>query len=159
MQEWKMQELKDMESRPCINFWRSKLESGCVWLPTVNSRQLVSSPTELTGLVPGVGVIHFDVESDSESPGLKTPSLYSLVVFKLLFLSSFTDGLSSLCSSRIHRVRSVQAFERCSWAANEYAHQSNYSCYPRYYVNYAHGCQLKELYKENTIRQLCALVR
>ena len=39
----------------------------------------MASPTELTGLVLRVGVIHFDVEADSDS-GAKTPSLYSLVV-------------------------------------------------------------------------------
>ena len=37
----------------------------------VESRQLVASPTELTGLVPRVGVIHFDVEADSDSEAQK----------------------------------------------------------------------------------------
>jgi len=72
-----------MESRPCIHFWRSKLKPGCVWLPTVDSRQLVASPTELTGLVPGVGVIHFDVGSDSDS------GVQKLRVFILLLYSSY----------------------------------------------------------------------
>ena len=37
----------------------------------VESRHLVASPTELTGLVPIVGVIHFDVEADSDSGAQK----------------------------------------------------------------------------------------
>ena len=84
MQEWKIQELKHMESRPYRNLWRSKLESGCVWLSTVDSRQLVASPTELTGL-PRVGVIHFDVEADSDSGAQK------LRVFILVVFSFFAD--------------------------------------------------------------------
>jgi len=83
MREWKKQELKHIKSRPYRNFWRSKLESGCVWLSTVDSRQLVASPTELTGLVPRVGVMHFDVEADSDSGAQK------LRVFILLLYSSY----------------------------------------------------------------------
>jgi len=45
----------------------------------VESYQLVASPTELTGLVPRVGVIHFDVEADSDSRAQKL-RVYSLVV-------------------------------------------------------------------------------
>jgi len=91
MQEWKIQELKHMESRPYRNFWRTKLESGCVWLPTVDSRQLVASPTEMAGLVPRVGVIHFDVEADSDSGTQK------LREFILLLYSVF----SQTCVQRI----------------------------------------------------------
>ena len=83
MQEWKIQQLKHMESRPYRNLWRSKLQSGCVWLSMVESRQLVASPTEMTGLVPRVGVIHFDVEADSNSAAQK------LRVFILLLYSVF----------------------------------------------------------------------
>jgi len=83
IQERKIQELKHMESRPYKNFWRTKLESGCVWLPTVESHQLMASPTELTGLVHRVGVIHFDVEADSDSGAQK------LRVFILLLYSVF----------------------------------------------------------------------
>ena len=82
MQEWKMQELKYMESRLYRNFWRSKLESGCVWLPTVDSRQLVASLSELTGLVPEVGLIHFDVEADSDSG---TQKLFILLLYSVFF--------------------------------------------------------------------------
>jgi len=71
MQEWEIQELKHMESRPYRNLWRSKLQSWCVWLSMVKSRQLVASPTELTGLVPRVGVIHFDVGADSGAQKLR----------------------------------------------------------------------------------------
>ena len=49
----------------------------------VDSRQLVASPTELTGLVPRVGVVHFDVEADSGSGAQK------LRVFILLLYSFF----------------------------------------------------------------------
>jgi len=49
----------------------------------VESRQLVASLTELTGLVPRVGVIHFDVEADSDSGAQK------LRVFILLLYSFF----------------------------------------------------------------------
>ena len=49
----------------------------------VESRQLVASPTELTGLVPRGGVIHFDVEADSDSGAQK------LRVFILLLYSVF----------------------------------------------------------------------
>ena len=84
MQEWKIQELKHMESRLYRNFWRSKLESGCVWLPAVDSRQLVASSTELTGLVPGVWVIHFDVEADSDS-GAQKPRVFILLLYSVFF--------------------------------------------------------------------------
>jgi len=84
MQQWKIQELKHMKSRPYRNLWRSKLESGCVWLSAVDSRQLVVSPTELTGLVPRVGVIHFDVEADSDFGAQK------LRVFILLLYAVFS---------------------------------------------------------------------
>jgi len=50
----------------------------------VESRQLVASPTELTGLVPTVGVMHFDVEADSDSGAQK------LRVFILLLYSVFS---------------------------------------------------------------------
>jgi len=92
MQEWKIQELKHMESRPYRNLWRSKLQSGCVWLSMVESRQFVTSPTELTGLVPRVGVIHFDVETDSVSGAQK------LRVFILLLYSVF---FADVCVQRI----------------------------------------------------------
>ena len=50
----------------------------------VESRQLVASPTELTGLVPRVGVIHFDIEADSDS-GAQKLRVYSLVVLSFFF--------------------------------------------------------------------------
>ena len=96
MQEWKIQELKHMESRPYRNLWRSKLQSGCVWLSMVESRQLVASSTELTCLVPRVGVIHFDVEADSDSGAQK------LRVFILLLYSVF----SRTCVQRIWLLQS-----------------------------------------------------
>jgi len=80
MREWKIQELKHMESRPYRNLWRSKLQSGCVWLSMVESRQLVASPTELTGLVPRVGCHTLWCRSRLRLRSTKTPSLYSLVV-------------------------------------------------------------------------------
>ena len=49
----------------------------------VESRQLVASPTELAGLVPRVGVIHFDVEADSDF------GAHKLRVFILLLYSVF----------------------------------------------------------------------
>jgi len=66
------------------NLWRSKLESGCVWLSTVDSRQLVASPTELTGLVPRVGVIHFDVEADSDS-GAQKLRVFIILLYSIFF--------------------------------------------------------------------------
>ena len=51
----------------------------------VESRQLVASPTELTGLVPRVGVVDFDVEADSDSGAQK------LRVFILVVFSFFVD--------------------------------------------------------------------
>jgi len=60
-------------------------------LPTVDSRQLVASPTEMAGLVPRVGVIHFDVEADSDSGTQK------LREFILLLYSVF----SQTCVQRI----------------------------------------------------------
>jgi len=85
MQEWKIQELKHMESRPYRNLLRSKLESGCFSLSTVDSRQLVASPIELTGLVPRVGFIHFDVEADSDS-GAQKLQVFILLLYSVFFV-------------------------------------------------------------------------
>ena len=48
----------------------------------VESRQLVASPTELAGLVPRVGVIHFDVEADSGAQKLR---VFILLLYSVFF--------------------------------------------------------------------------
>ena len=52
----------------------------------VESRQLVASLTELTGLVPRVGVIHFDVEADSDS-GAQKLRVFILLLYSLSFFA------------------------------------------------------------------------
>ena len=66
-------------------------------MSTVDSRQLVASSTELTGLVPRVGVIHFDVEADSDWGAQK------LRVFILLLYSVF---FADVCATHMIIIQS-----------------------------------------------------
>ena len=54
----------------------------CLIVNSVDSRQLVASPTELAGLVPRVGVTHFDVEADSDSGAQKLEVLLCSIFFR-----------------------------------------------------------------------------
>ena len=56
------------------------------WLSIVESRQLVASQTELTDLVPRVGVIHFDVEADSDS-GAQKLRVFILLLYSVFFFA------------------------------------------------------------------------
>ena len=66
-------------------------------MSTVNSRQLVASPTEPTGLVPRVGVMHFDVEADSDY-GAQKLRVFILLLYSVFFRGRVCDALQSHAS-------------------------------------------------------------